>query len=257
MRQRSHGTEIVLLAGLALWYCLCAGCSGRGPPSTQPLFVFCTASAGDVIEQLAEDFERETGIRVHVSTAASSTLARQIEQGAPADLFISAHPEWCAYLEGIGRLRNERLRRFARNALVIVAATDGPSTLPELPSRVAIADPAYVPLGRYTRQALESLGRWESWQSRFLPALDARAAVEYVRRGEAPIGIIYRTDALAFPELIVLESIEARHHDPIELLLAPLEGCDPRTEALCEFCTGPAARDLLRARGFVVDEERE
>jgi molybdate transport system substrate-binding protein len=218
--------------------------------------VFAAASAAGIVEELGGEFERESGIPVRVSAASSSVLAKQIEEGAPADLFLSAHPEWLDHLAAAGRLDRASARLFARNSLVIVAAPGGPTALPAppaAPERIAVADPAHVPLGRYARQALERSGRWETWGARLLPALDAAAAVEYVRRGEVPVGILYRTDALAHPELCVLEEIDPALHEPVELRIAPIAGGDPRSELLLEFLTGAIARERLAARGFTVD----
>jgi len=252
----SSSDAILLAVGVALSISA-LGCT-REPLAPEPLLVFAAASAAGIVEELAREFEAETGIAVGVNVGASSTLAKQIEEGARADLFLCAHVEWLEHLARAGCLDPAESRLFARNSLVIVAAPGGPERLPEppaLPERIAVGDPAHVPVGMYAEEALESFGRWESWSPRLLPALDASAAVEYVRRGEAPFGIVYRTDARAHPELRVVEEIDPRRHAPIELRLAPIRGGDPRAARLLEHLTSPAVRARLAERGFLPGEE--
>jgi len=254
-RSQSPARPLLLALGIALSLSS-LGCTRD--PAPEPLVVFAAASAAALVEELGDGFTRQTGIPVLVSSAASSLLAKQIAEGAPADLFLSAHPEWLEHLVAAGRVAAGSDRLFARNALVIVAGPGAPARLPEppaAPERVAVGDPAHVPVGKYAKQALEATGRWPSWSARLLPAIDTSAAVEYVRRGEAPYGIVYRTDAKPHPELRVVEEIDPRHHEPIELRLAPVEGGDPRAVRLLELLTSPAARARLAERGFLAAED--
>jgi len=172
-------------------------------------------------------------------------------------VYIGAHPEWIEELARNGCLAPGSRREIGGNSLVIVARTDGPSSVPSLPDRIAVADPSHVPLGRYTREALRSDGRWSRWRPRLLPGLDARAAVEYVRRGEASVGIVYRTDAVAWGDLRILEEIDPASHAPVRLEAALVEGADEAAERFLDDLCAPEAREILVQRGFTLPAETE
>ncbi len=230
---------------LVLWLPL-IGPAGCRSDRERPLTIYCAASTLAVVEEIAA----LSPAAVAVHGASSSTLARQIESGAPADIFISVHPGWVAHLAERGRLDPAEARVMGHNSLVIAAREDGPTQVPTLPTRFSTGDPAHVPLGIFAAQALRARGDWESWRERLLPAADARAAVEYLRRGEAEVAILYRTDALAEPELRILEELPIEWHEPIELIATHLRGALPGAVELHRFLGSIDARARLGAAGF-------
>jgi molybdate transport system substrate-binding protein len=221
--------RIVVLMSLALLM-LAGGCDhAREEPV---VVVFAAASCTDLVTAAAERFEDETGARVMCSFASSSTLARQIEAGAPADVFLSAHPQW------VDRLGDEDLVQpgtridLLMNRLVLVGTkdesasneTDGHLTRPPAVDRFAIGDPAHVPAGIYAKQALESLGWWEEIEDRIITAPDVRAALRLVERGEAGAGIIYASDAVRSDRVRIRMTIPAEAHETIRYPLVLLRG---------------------------------
>jgi molybdate transport system substrate-binding protein len=186
--------------------------------------VFVAASAAAATEAALETCGPALGGPTVVVAASSSTLARQIEQGAPAGLFVSANPRWMDHLERAGRVVPERRRALLSNRLVVVAPTGstrppvgaGLDLLPALgDGRLAVGDPAHVPAGLYAAEALRSFGRWQELEPRLARAADVRAALALVERGEAPLGIVYATDAAASEGVEVVAEIPAEAHAPV------------------------------------------
>ena len=169
------------------------------------LTVFGAASLVEALESLAREYEGEhPGQSVVVSVGASSTLARQIRQGAPADVFFSASPEWTAYLgDVLGPVQT-----VARNRLVVIALKEVPlwTGLDEIEEveRLALADPSHVPAGQYARQILEAEGVWEDAEARTVALSDVRAAARAVALGQADAALVYRSDVASFPAVHVV-----------------------------------------------------
>jgi molybdate transport system substrate-binding protein len=182
---------------------------------------------------------------VRISYGASSALARQIEAGAPAQLFICADSDWMDYVEARGRIERGTRIGLLGNSLVLIAPAASAATLRIAPGfalaealrggRLAIADPSSVPAGKYARASLERLGVWKSVQAHLAPAQNVRVALEFVARGEAPLGIVYRTDALADPAVRIVDEFPSDTHAPIELRA---------------FLASPAARGIWTRHGF-------
>ena len=226
--------------------------------------VFAAASLREVLDAAADAFARERGgPRPVLSYAASSALARQIEQGAPADLFVSADREWMDHLERRGHLRAGTRVTLAANRLVLVAPAAGPPpTLRVEPGfalaaalgpggRLAVGDVAAVPAGRYAKAALESLGVWRSVSDRLAQAENVRVALALVARGEAPLGIVYATDARAEPRVRVVGAFPETIHPPIVHPAAVTASSrSARAGAFLEFLRSPAGGALLAAHGF-------
>jgi molybdate transport system substrate-binding protein len=241
---------------LLLAVLLLAGCArGEEPAAAMPaeperITVFAAASLTDVVEALARAYEADGGARVVVSAGASSDLARQIVAGAPADVFLSASPEWTAFLAAERALAAPP-QPLARNRLVVLGppgaeAIAGPADLLRF-ARIAVADPAHVPAGVYAREALETAGLWAQVQPRLLPTLDARAAVATLQRGAADAALAYASDTLAAPDLaVLLEWPDASHPD------VRLEGAavTARGRAFLAFATALAQRPVWRRFGF-------
>lgn len=230
-----------------------------------PLTVFAAASLKESMDEAATAYERETGQPVRVSYAGSPALARQIEQGAPADMFVSADLAWMDYLQQRGLIVATSRRNLLGNELVLIAPRDsraahvrlqrGASLLPLLgrDGRLAVALIDSVPAGKYARAALESLGLWPVLQPRLAQAENVRAALMLVARGEAPLGIVYASDALAEPQVRVLGSFPAGSHPPIVYPVAQVAASRNRDVAgFLAWLGSDDAGAIFRRHGFNV-----
>ncbi len=233
---------------------IAAGCGTQASEPTV-LDVFAAASVAEAVAELGREFERAGGRRVRVNAAASSTLAHQIEAGAPADAFVSAHPEWLDRLERRGELAPNTRRVLAENRLVWVVPADGkpdgalePLRFPS--DHLAVGDPDHVPLGRYTRTTLEALGWWEQLSDRLLPALDARAALTLVELGEASAGIVYESDARASRRVRVASVFSVELSGPIRYEVAATTRAAEETIAFLDFLSGPQGKRVLERAGL-------
>lgn len=233
------------------------------PAAAEPLLVFAAASLKTALESAAAAWEAETGGEASLAFAGSSALARQIEQGAPADVFLSANAAWMDALDDAGLIRRATRRDLLSNRLVLIAhRADAPAVtldatldLPALlgDGRLAMALVESVPAGVYGRQALESLGLWAAAAPRVAQADNVRAALALVARGEAPLGIVYATDATAEPGVSVVATFPAETHDPIVYPGAVVaESAHPRAAAFLDFLASEAARPHFAAQGFTV-----
>lgn len=227
--------------------------------------VFAAASMKEALDDLARLFETQGGGRVVVSYAGSSALARQIERGAPADVFISADLEWMDYLAARKLVRVESRVDLASNKMVLIApagsgvkleiAANFPLAGALGTGRLALADPASVPAGKYAMAALRALHAWDSVSTRTARAENVRAALALVARGEAPLGIVYATDALAEHRVRVVGEFSANLHPPIVYPAAIV--ADSKSTAagsLLRFLRSSAARRIWQHHGFVVRE---
>ncbi|SFI90368.1 molybdate ABC transporter substrate-binding protein [Celeribacter neptunius] len=222
--------------------------------------VFAAASMTNALAAIEAGFEAETGHDLAISLAGSSALARQIQQGAPADVFISANPGWMDTLEEEGLLAEATRRDLVTNAIVLVqhgqeAAPMEIDSLPEAlgEDRLAMALVDAVPAGIYGKASLESLGLWDSLAPHVAQADNVRAALALVALGEAPFGIVYATDAAAEERVSVVATFPEESHPPIVYPVAMLAEHD--TEAARAFMTyldGDTARAALEAEGFVI-----
>ena len=222
-----------------------------------PVIIFAAASLTDVLRKL----EPQLGVNVRFSFAASSTLARQIEQGAPAQIFISADEPWMDYLARLGRVDGASRRVFAGNRLVVVgpgapSADEPPESVEALRSalldgRIATGDPAHVPVGRYAEAALRALSLWDAAASRLVRADNVRSALAFVERGEAAAGIVYATDARVSEKVRVLARFPASSHAPIIYPAALVAAADAGARAVFERLFAPPVQATLREAGFV------
>ncbi|MGQ0674101.1 MAG: molybdate ABC transporter substrate-binding protein [Hyphomicrobium sp.] len=192
-------------------------------PST--ITVFAAASLKNALDDAAAHYKTATGTQAIVSYAASSALAKQIEQGAPADIFIAADRDWMDYLAKADLIRTDTRADLLSNRLVLIAPASNTLSL-EIKNgfalaaalgdgRLAVADVSAVPAGRYAKAALESLGVWTTVADRTAPAENVRVALMFVARGEAPLGIVYATDARAEPKVRVVGVFPESSHPPI------------------------------------------
>lgn len=222
--------------------------------------VFAAASLKDALDENAKAYQARSGDRIVVSYAASSALAKQIEAGAPADLFISADLEWMDYLEQRRLIRADTRRNLLRNRLVLIAPADSKVSVNIAPGfplatllgngRLAMANPDTVPAGKYGKASLEALGVWKDIQSKVAAAENVRAALVLVSRGEAPFGIVYRTDAAADPKVRVVGLFPENTHPAIIYPIAVTAAGKPAAGAFLRWLSGPEARAVFQKYGF-------
>jgi len=230
--------------------------------SKQPeLLVFAAASLTDVLGELSKDFQRQTGVAVKLSFAASSVLARQIEAGGNADVFISADLEWMDYLQQRRLIDGSSRRNLVGNRLVLIAPADSTIQLVIAPGfplaaalgggRLSTADPETVPVGRYAREALISLGLWEEVKHRLVRAENVRGAMMFVSRGESPLGIVYTTDALVDPKVRIVDTFPANTHAAITYPGAVTIRSNKYAVSYLESLSKPESLDTWRRYGFL------
>ena len=233
--------------------------------------VFAAASVTGVVEGLAARFEAQrAGVEVRTSFGSSSTLAKQIVQGAPADVFISANAQWMDEVERAGRLRPGSRVDLLTNRLVVVTPSGsalmvrfapGFDFAGALAGPLAVGDPEHVPAGMYARQALTRLGWWDGLSGRVLAAKDVRATLRLVALGEAEAGIVYATDAAGEPAVRVAGVVPGELHDavvcPVALVDSGDGGDGAEAAAFVVTLRGPAGRAAFEAAGFTVVEGTE
>lgn len=222
--------------------------------------VFGAASLTQVLEEISADFTRETTLEVVIVVGGSGLLARQIVQGAPADICFLANKKWMDYLEQNKYLKPASRVNLLANRLVVIAPKGTGVTLKPIPEsdfgtafngRLALADPAHVPAGMYTRQALEWLGWWPSVVHRLAPATDVRAALAYVERGACGVGIVYATDVAFSQQLEVVASLPVEAHEPIVYPAALVQGgAAPEASHFLAYLQSQAARLVYQKYGF-------
>jgi molybdate transport system substrate-binding protein len=247
---------------LVLAALLGCGPAGAAEPASRPVTVFAAASLTNVLDELGRDFTRTTGVAVRFSFASSSILARQIEAGAGADVFFPADQEWMDYLEHRSRIQKSSRRDVVGNRLVLIAPRASELQLviePGLPlvaalgnGRLATGDPDSVPVGRYARAALTSLGVWDDVVDRLVRADDVRHALMFVARGEAPLGIVYATDARVDDRVRIVGTFPAGSHPPIKYPVALTPRAGPDAERFVQFVVGDAGRAAFVRSGFTV-----
>lgn len=232
------------------------------PSFAADLTVFAASSLTDALQKIGASYKDATGKEVAFSFAASSALARQIEASSGADIFMSADSEWMDYLDNRGLVDHASRKNLLGNHLVLVAPADSGLTLTIAPhfdilsalngGRLALADPDSVPAGKYARSALTSLGVWNAVVDHVAGAENVRVALAYVARGEAPLGIVYTTDAMTEPKVKVLGTFPDNTHPPIVYPVAALKGAKPEAKAFLNYLGSPAAAEIFRNAGFVV-----
>ncbi len=227
-----------------------------------PLTVFAAASLTEALQAIGALWAASGQPAPRFSFASSSTLARQIEAGAPANVFASADEQWADYLQQRDLIVPATRRSLLTNRLVLVVPKDRARTVQIGPGlniegllgpngRLAAGDPAHVPAGIYAEAALKSLGLWERVQPRLARAESVRSALLLVSRGEAPAGIVYATDAAADSGVAVAGTFPASSHPPVTYPFAVVRTHDtPGARAFLEFLSGPQARDAFTRAGF-------
>ena len=222
--------------------------------------VFAAASLKDALDENVKAYQAKAKDRVVVSYAASSALAKQIEAGAPADLFMSADLDWMDYLQQRRLIKTETRRNLLRNRLALIAPADSKvsvSIAPHFPlakllggGRLAMANPDAVPAGKYGKASLEALGVWGDVQSKVAAAENVRSALVLVSRGEAPLGIVYKTDAAADPKVRVVGLFPENTHPPIIYPVAITSTGRAAAQTFLNWLNRPEARAIFEKYGF-------
>jgi molybdate transport system substrate-binding protein len=238
--------------------CASAGAENAKKPA---LLVFAAASLTDVLSEISPAFEQASGVPLKLSFAASAGLARQIESGAKADVFISADQEWMDYLQSRNLIDRTSRRNLVGNRLVLIAPADSKLELKIAPGfklvealgngRLATGDPDTVPAGRYARSALTSLGVWDELADRLVRADNVRSAMLFVSRGEVPLGIVYASDAAVDPNVRVIDLFPTATHAPITYPAAAVRGARSEAAALIAYLAGVETRAAWQKFGFV------
>ncbi|MEZ3497946.1 molybdate ABC transporter substrate-binding protein [Pantoea sp. KPR_PJ] len=230
--------------------------------AAEKVTVFAAASLTNALQEIAVRYKKETNVEVVSSFASSSTLARQIEQGAPADLFISADQQWMddamakksiEVATRVTLLGNELVlvapRSDSAKPVALNAQTDWKSLLNG--ERLAVGDPDHVPAGIYAQEALQKLGAWERVSPLLARANNVRAALALVERNETPYGIVYGSDAVASTKVQVVGTFPASSHKPVEYPMAIVKAQDNATvKAFYDYLKGPKAAAVFKQYGF-------
>lgn len=250
----------VLLIGLA-WASLAlpSGASAQA----RDVVVFAAASLKNALDDAAAVWMRDTGKRVVASYAASSALAKQIEAGAPADIFFSADLDWMDYATSKGLIRPESRISLLGNSLVLIASKDSAVQVELKPgldlaailgsNRLAMGHVNAVPAGKYGKAALEHLGAWAGVKDRVAQTENVRAALLLVSRGEAPLGIVYGTDAASDPNVTILGTFPEGSHPAIVYPVAlTKDSVNPDAAQFLAFLRSEKARPFFQKQGFIL-----
>ena len=223
--------------------------------------VFAAASMKNALDEINAAYTAKTGIKVTASYAASSALAKQIEQGAPADVFISADTDWMDYAISKKNINEPTRVNLLGNSIVLIAPKDSKVEnvnigqgfdLAKLAGdgRIATGDVKVVPAGKYARAALEKLGSWRAAEPKFAMAESVRAALTLVARGEAALGIVYSTDARVEPGVKIVGTFPADSHPAIIYPVAATATAKPEAAGYLAFLRSTPARNILEKYGF-------
>jgi molybdate transport system substrate-binding protein len=249
-----------ILGALAAVVLLLAAAPDAQAPRS--VLVFAAVSLKGALDEVGVLVARKTGVTLKPSYAGTSLLARQIEEGAPADIFFSADEQWMDYLAERALIASATRVDVIGNRLVLIAPKDRVPALTIGPGfalaaalgaggRLAVADPVNVPAGRYGKAALTTLGVWDGVASRLAPADNVRAALAFVARGEAPLGIVYASDVVAEPNVRVVDTFPAHTHPPIRYPAALTVSATKDAAAVLAVIASAEARAVFVTHGFL------
>ena len=250
------------LAGIfAAFTLLCGLALSPVMAEDKSLTVFAAASMKNALDEIDAAYAAKTGVRITVSYAASSALAKQIEQGAPADVFISADTDWMDYAIGKKTINEPTRVNLLGNSIVLIAPKDSKVDNVGIASgfdlaklagdgRIATGDVKSVPVGKYAKAALEKLGAWQAAEPKFAMAESVRAALTLVARGEAVLGIVYSTDAKVEPGVKIVGTFPADSHPTIVYPVAATTTAKPETADYLAFLRSTSAKTILEKYGF-------
>ncbi len=224
------------------------------------LLVYAAASLTNALEDLGKTWQAQTGQTVKFSFAASSALARQIEAGAQADIFVAADVDWMDYLQQRNLIRPDTRINLLGNRLVLIAPADSMVRLKIAPDfalartlgkgRLSIGDPDSVPAGKYARSALSALGAWNAVANKLVLGDSVRSTLAFVSRGEAPLGVVYETDALIDKQVRIVDVFPANTHPAIVYPVAVTRTARPDAERFTQFMRSAGSRQVFERYGF-------
>jgi molybdate transport system substrate-binding protein len=250
------------LAGLfAAFTILCGSVFSPALAEDKSLIVFAAASMKNALDDIDLAFTAKTGVKVSASYAASSVLAKQIEQGAPADIFVSADTDWMDYATSMKNINEQTRVNLLGNSIVLIAPKDSKIDnvtiaqgfdLAKLAGdgKIATGDVKAVPVGKYAKAALEKLGAWQAAEPKFAMADSVRAALTLVARGEAALGIVYSTDAKVEPGVKIVGTFPPDSHPPIIYPVAATTTAKAEAADYLAFLKSSAAKTILERYGF-------
>lgn len=219
--------------------------------------VYAASSLTNVMNDIVDEYQNETGEKVRVSFAGSSSLARQIANGAPADIYLSANSKWMDYLVEQDQIDTESKVDLLRNSLVLIASKSTPKKntwqwfIGQKGFRIAMADPRHVPAGIYGKQSLEKQFRWPEVKDHIASGNNVRSALLFVERDEAPLGIVYKTDALLSKEVAIVEEFPADSHDPIVYPMAKIKNKNSnKVTHFYQYLLSEKAKNIFTSYGF-------
>lgn len=249
--------KVFLMVALSLTAMICAfPLCGKD----KSLTVFAAASTTDAMQDIGRAFEKEAGIKVKLNLGSSGTLARQLEQGAPGDVYISASKKWADYALRKKLIKVDSKCDFLTNGLVVVVPRgsemksfmiDEKLDFPALfKGRLSIGDPAHVPAGKYAKAALEYYGWYDKLKKRLLPAMDVRSALLTVEMGEVDMGIVYATDAMKSKKVKIVSTFSPISYPEIVYVCGICPGADASAKSFVDFMLGPKGAEIFEKYGF-------
>ncbi len=255
LRRSFLGLAVATLAALPL--------SSIVASADDAVVVFAAASLKNALDDVAAAYKVETGKSVSINYAGSNVLAKQIEQAAPADIFFSADTAWMDYLAERNLIQKDTRRTLLGNKIVLVAPKDSSASIDLVPGakladllgadgKLAMANVDSVPAGKYGKAALTKLGIWDSVAGHVVQADNVRAALTFVAQGEAPLGIVYQTDANAEPKVKVIAGFPDDSHPPILYPVALTAASkNPDAKAFLDFIQSDTAKAAYEKQGFI------
>jgi molybdate transport system substrate-binding protein len=251
------------LAGLfAAFAILCGSVSSPALAQDKSLTVFAAASMKNALDDIDAAYTAKSGVKIAASYAASSALAKQIEQGAPADIFLSADTDWMDYTTAKKAIDEPTRVNLLGNSIVLIAPKDSKVDNVAIGSgfdlaklagdgKIATADVKSVPVGKYAKASLEKLGAWTAAEPKFAMTENVRAALALVARGEVALGIVYSTDAKVEPGVKIVGTFPADSHPPIIYPVAATTTAKSEAKAYLDYLHSQAAKTVLEKYGFV------
>lgn len=245
-----HARRWIVLLGLA----------GSMSAQAAEITVYAAASLSNAMKDISTAWlATHKADNIKASFAASSILAKQIEAGAPADIFASADKKWMDYLAERKLIDKASRRELLGNTLVLIAPASKPATVameknkvPDFTGRLCMGDPASVPAGIYGKQALQNLGWWPALKGRYVGTEDVRTALAFVERGECPLGIVYETDVKISDKVMIAARFPAGTHEPVVYPFALMPKASPAAREFFRWLQGPESAAVFTRYGFVI-----